>query len=105
MDENAARRNATLRTALLGRHDLFDVQDLEVRYRQREVDLVLTVRVDGNGSAERWEVTLGTDKQLYWSPPPDQLDELVFLVQVHLDEWWCTKDREAGARRMGRRID
>lgn len=89
---------------------VFDVEDVDFQGSDRQLALLLTVRVTNAGrDAERWVVTLGhdhIDADLLGDSSPSALDEVVRLVHICLEEWWHTKSRprEAISRKMGRRI-
>lgn len=85
------------------------IETVEVRPAQQEFDLTFTVEVaPPREDAERWSVTLdGYDPEadLEGLEPTDALNELVFLVKVHLEEWWHTKGHNRASRKLGHRID
>lgn len=108
-----ARAGAAVRDALQRPYRsidgiVFDPHDLAIEADQDEVRLTLTVRITPpRGEVQRWAVTLtydDVDADLFQARSAEQLDELVFLVRVHLEEWWHTRSYERQAREMGRRL-
>ncbi|MEV0982606.1 hypothetical protein [Streptomyces sp. NPDC049915] len=90
----------------------FDVDRLSIEHRpDRSVTLTYRLTVGRQGRpAERWEVSLPWDDKSWLdvltspSPEPERLQQLVHLIQAHLEEWWDTKEHNRQSAKMGRRL-